>query len=433
MPPEHGHAEPPPPAPPAGGAMQVGILSATLIWLVFVVLLAALLLWRVGEHRLHAQELQKAEQLGSVALSVISGIEDPIEVRGKLRTMRTASPQIAVLELASPDNPPSSDAEASTLTRVVGQDGRELVVGIATDAASRDRLWSTLGALISLGTVFLLMSIFLVVVIGRLVGRPIRQLEQQAARLADGKIDSSVAGAVPGDFEALTRSLERIGARMQSERDQNERIGEELQRTNSLQGLMLRELNHRIRNNLASLTALVSISRTQESTVSEFAKRIERRIEAMAAVHGMLSERNWSPVALLDLLERLQPLELGERIKLIGPDIDVGAAQATPLAMVLQEMFANALEHGSLGSGAGWLQVQWDIGEAAEGEIIVINWRETGGPSPNPTAAAGTGTTLIRGLIEGELRGDVSLNHTPDGVSHRIRIPLKPGTQVGST
>jgi two-component system CheB/CheR fusion protein len=96
-------------------------------------------------------------------------------------------------------------------------------------------------------------------------------------------------------------------------------------------------------------------------------------------------------------------------------------------------MFANALEHGSLGSGAGWLQVQWDIGEAAEGEIIVINWRETGGPSPNSTAAAGTGTTLIRGLIEGELRGDVSLNHTPDGVSHRIRIPLKPGTQVGST
>ena len=431
MPPEHEHVDPPPPSPSAG-AMQVGILSATLIWLVFVVLLAALLLWRVGEYRQHAQELQEAERLGSVALSMIAGVEDPVEVRKRLRTMQAASPQIAVLQLASLDSPPPSDVETSVQTRVAGQDGRELIVGIAAGASNRSRLWSTLGALISLGTVFLLMSIFLVVVIGRLVGRPIRQLEQQAARLADGKIDSSVDGATLGDFGALARSLERIGTRMQSERDQNERIGGELQRTNSLQGLMLRELNHRIRNNLASLSALVSISRTQESTVPEFAKRVERRIEAMAAVHGMLSERNWSPVALLDLLERLQPLELGERIKLIGPDIDVGAAQATPLAMVLQEMFANAMEHGCLGSGTGWLQVQWDIGEGAEGEIVVINWRETGGPPPNPTAVAGTGTTLIRGLIEGELRGDVVLNHTADGVSHRIRIPLKPGTHVGS-
>jgi two-component sensor histidine kinase len=97
---------------------------------------------------------------------------------------------------------------------------------------------------------------------------------------------------------------------------------------------------------------------------------------------------------------------------------------------VFQEMFANAVEHGSLGSGAGWLQVQWDVGEVSEGQVIVIDWRETGGPPPDANAVAGTGTVLIRGLIEGEMRGDIKLHHAPDGVSHRIRIPLKVMTHL---
>ena len=412
--------------------MQVGVLSATLIWLVFVVLLAALVLWRIGEHRQHAQARQEAERIGQIALSMIDDRMEPADVRGLLRSMQRASPDVAVLRLASSELPLPDGIDPASVVRVDGLGGGAVLVGLTPSASTVSRLWNTLGALISLGTVFLLMSIFLVVMIGRLVGRPIRQLERRAAWLAEGKIDSVDASGGLGDFGTLSRSLEQIADQMRAERMQNERVGEELKRTNSLQGLMLRELNHRIRNNLASLSALVSLSRANEPTVPEFAHRIERRIEAMAAVHGMLSERNWSPVSLQDLLERLRPLEHGERIELIGPDIDVSAAQATPLAMVFQEMFANAMEHGSLGSGAGWLKVQWDIGQEAEGEIIVIDWRETGGPPPNTDAVAGTGTSLIRGLIEGEMRGDVTLHHAPDGVSHRIRIPVKPGTHVGS-
>jgi len=411
--------------------MQVGVLSSTLIWLVFVVLLAALLLWRIGEVRHRIQETHEAERIGTIAAALIVGVDDAAEVRAILRTVRAASGDVAVLQLAASTTPLPAEIDTDRVVRVDGGEGGELLVAMAPGASTDARLWSTLGALISLGAVFLLMSVFLVVMIGRLVGRPIRALERQAARLADGEVPHGGVVASLGDFGALSDSLDRIGGRMAEEHDRSERIGEELQRTNSLQSLMLRELNHRIRNNLASLSALVALSRVHEPSVPEFAKRLERRIDAMAAVHSMLSERNWSPVAVLDLLERLRPLELGERVRLIGPDIDVSAAQATPLAMVFQEMFANAMEHGSLGSGAGWLQVQWDVGEGPEGEIIVIDWRETGGPPPNAGAVAGTGTMLIRGLVEGEMRGDVVLNHAPDGVSHRIRIPLKPGTHVG--
>jgi two-component sensor histidine kinase len=218
---------------------------------------------------------------------------------------------------------------------------------------------------------------------------------------------------------------------MAAELHRSEQASEELQQTNSLQRLMLRELNHRIRNNLASIGALIAVSRTQDTEVAEFAKRIERRVEAMASAHSLLSERHWTPVAFQSLLERLTPVDCAERMSLRGADVPVSASQATPLAMVLQEMFANAMAHGSLGSGTGWLSVEWDVGEGTNGELLVIHWKESGGPAPDPNAEAGTGTALIRGLVEGELRGEISLHHAPTGVSHRIRIPLEPGGSIG--
>jgi two-component sensor histidine kinase len=291
---------------------------------------------------------------------------------------------------------------------------------------------NTFGILASLGTLFLLMSVFLVVMVGRMIGRPINQVAEQAARLAAGNLTRPASQLRAGQFGRIGASLEAVRDRMATDMEQSEQASEELHQTNSLQRLMLRELNHRIRNNLASLGALIAISRTQSTEVPEFARRIERRVDAMASAHSLLSERHWTPVAVQTLLERLAPIECVERMSLRGDDVSVSAAQATPLAMVLQEMFANAMEHGSLGSGAGWLSVEWDVGEGHDGEILVILWKESGGAPPDPDAEAGTGTTLIRGLIEGELRGEITLHHAPTGVSHRIRIPLEPGGSIGA-
>ncbi len=407
------------------GLLQVGVLSATLIWLVFVVLIAAVLLWRIGDWRLDSQREYAAEQYAAMGFAMIANIESAPEARAILRHLQAATPELTLFQVDSPLLALPAGIQPSDVYRIEGPSGQIMQVVLSATSLGTARLWTTLATLISMGTVFLLMSVFLVVMIGRLVGRPVRQIEYQAAQLASGRTDTEVSADCAGDFAPLAASLELIRARINSERDRSDRVGEELRRTNSLQSLMLRELNHRIRNNLASLSALIGVSRANDPSVPEFADRIDRRISAMAAVHGMLSERSWSPVELFSLLERLRPVEFGERIRMTGPDIDVSAAQATPLAMVFQEMFANAIEHGSLGSGVGWLQIQWDVGEAPEGQVIVIDWRETGGPAPNVNAVAGTGTLLIRGLIEGEMRGEITLNHAPDGVSHRIRIPLK--------
>jgi len=418
-----------------GGGTQLGMLSVTLIWLVVASLVAAILLTVIGERRIRDQMQREAALIGTATIVAVGDRTAQADVVSALRALKADWPSIDAIEFQRDGRPIAmigTDAAPAAFLSTVSEDGRAAAnVWLNSTAASMPRLWNTLATLASLGALFLLMSVFLVIMVGRLVGRPVRILEVRAGRLATGELAPLSSDLIGGEFSAIAANLEMARERMAEERSEHGRVDEELRRTNSLQRLMLRELNHRIRNNLASLSALVTLSRASAESVDELAARIDRRIEGIAAVHALLSERHWTPVSVRELLQRMTPAEHGERVTLSGPDEEIGASQATPLAMVLQEMFANATEHGSLASGAGWLNVQWDVAFEPEGEHLVITWRETGGPPPDPSAEAGTGTTLIRGLVEGELRGTVRLYHAPDGVSHRISIPRLSRLQDG--
>jgi len=405
------------------GAAHVSLLGATLIWLIFSLLLAAITLTLVNRAQWNADGQRRAESIGAAAIAAASGGEVA------LRRLVQVDPDLHALELSGSGGEPVQvgSFDAGDRAYVVHVNGDVIRVGLSPAAESAFRLHSAMGILAALGLVFLLMSVFLVVVSGRMVGRPVLVLRQRAARLASGDLRPPAGPFNAGEFGGVASAMEDVRLRMEQERTQQERTAEELQRTNSLQRLMLRELNHRIRNNLASLSSLVAVSRVGETRVADFASRIDRRVAAMSAVHALLSERQWSPVALHDLIRRLAPVECVERMTMEGAEFMVGASQATPLALVLQELFANAMEHGSLASGAGWLKIHWDIaGDASGGDVLVLQWRESGGAPPDPNAEAGTGTTLIRGLVEGELRGDVRLQHAPDGVAHELRIPCLP-------
>ncbi|MCP4758198.1 MAG: hypothetical protein GY894_09060 [Planctomycetes bacterium] len=423
------------------GGTQVGTLSVMLIWLVVACVIAAVLLTVGGERRIRGQLQREAAHIGRAALVVLQPfLEANSERTGQeqslllaMQQLSTDLPDVSGLEITLNGRPAmkvGTKDDSGESYRTISADGRiEVDVWLAASAAFVPRLWNILAILASLGALFLLVSVFLIVMIGRLVGRPVRILETRASRLAKGELAPLSDGLIGGEFGMIGASLEAIREQMAEERSDHNRMDEELRRTNSLQRLMLRELNHRIRNNLAALSALVMLTRTNTTSVDEFARRIDRRIDAIAAIHALLSERHWTPVELQELLQRMTPPECGERVTLSGPREEISAAQATPLAMALQEMFANATEHGSLASGAGWLNVQWDVVYEADGEHVAITWRETGGPPPDPNAEAGTGTTLIRGLVEGELHGSVRLYHAPDGVSHRITIPRQPRIQ----
>lgn len=426
--------------PKGGAGVQVTLVGALLLWLVFVVLLAALVLTISGERNIDAQMEEQGAFIGGAALELTEGLDTRQQIHDTLARLEAASASILLIEVRDRDSViarvpahavPAAEADGTDHIEVVGANGRVAEVVLASAFSSTARLRTTIGTLVSMGLVFVLLSVFMVQFVGRVIGRPLVSLQAQVSQLASGDVSPPTSVLASGELGSIAATLEQVRNRMNDDRRAAHQVSEELRRTNSLQRLMLRELNHRVRNNLASLGSLIHVSRSGVDDVTLFADRIGRRVQVMSAVHDLLSETQWSPVDLATLMRRLVSEEFLPCVALIGDDVDVPATQVGPLAMALQEMFSNAAQHGALSTSTGRVEVSWSLRCTAAHTRLELNWRERGGPAPDADAIARTGTTLIKGLIEGELRGVATLRYANDGVAHLLEIPLRVGAASG--
>ena len=207
----------------------------------------------------------------------------------------------------------------------------------------------------------------------------------------------------------------------------HKRAEQALERSNNLQQLLLSELDHRVRNNLASLSALIDISARDSTSVRDLAASVRSRVQAMSVVHAMLSREHWRAVDLRQLFLTLAPVGAQERMVIDGPTVSIAARQATALGMVLQELFANSQKHGALRVPGGAIAVMWTLAAAHSGaseRMLWLHWRESGGPEIVPPVRDGVGTGLIHGLVRTELRGEASLTFDRDGATHRFSLVL---------
>ena len=195
-----------------------------------------------------------------------------------------------------------------------------------------------------------------------------------------------------------------------------------------LQRMMLSELDHRVRNNLASLAALIDISMRDKTDVQEFASSIRGRVQAMSSVHSLLSRGHWIAVHFRQLIETLTPQDLQGSLAVDGPDIQITPRQVTALGMVLQELMANSLKYGALRTRSGKVEVRWSIDETAAHHSIPFKliWRESHGPPILSDPTPGQGTGLIEGFVRTELRGTVELCYPREGAAHRFLLQLDP-------
>lgn len=198
----------------------------------------------------------------------------------------------------------------------------------------------------------------------------------------------------------------------------------ERQRTADLQRLLLSELDHRVKNTLAGLLALIDQTAKSARGVGELATSIRQRVDTMLAVHTLLSERRFKPLELGGLIRSLFPPGSRCELRLEGGEISVPARQATAMALVVQELMTNSLKHGVCGHESGVLRVSWDA-QAAEGRTRVqMRWQETGGPSPTVSPQRGLGTRLIDGFTRFELAGSADLHFGETGVDHAFVFHL---------
>jgi PAS domain S-box-containing protein len=189
------------------------------------------------------------------------------------------------------------------------------------------------------------------------------------------------------------------------------------------QDWLIAELDHRVKNVLARVAVVAMFTREGSSSMDEFAQALNRRIQSMADAHALLSRSRWRGVSLADLVHRqLAPYATNANTTIGGPDVTLTASATQAVAMVLHELVTNAVKYGALSTPDGRVSVRWELRQDAR-TLVVIEWRELGGPAIMAPIQSGYGTSLIRDLIPHELGGTVDLMFAGDGACCRVEIP----------
>jgi two-component system sensor kinase len=207
---------------------------------------------------------------------------------------------------------------------------------------------------------------------------------------------------------------------------------QEIRRRMENEHLLRRELDHRVRNNLASLITLIDLAGQTAADAHSCAASMRDRAQTMAIMHALLSQTGGRPVTLDALIGALVPDGCLGTIKRTGPDVGVVAGQGQKLGMVINELMTNSVKYGALSSPDGVVDIDWELAEQASGDDrLIVTWDETGGPAIDQPPTPGVGTGLIEGLLKSDLRGQVELTYPRDGARHRLELTLeKPAMDV---
>lgn len=188
-------------------------------------------------------------------------------------------------------------------------------------------------------------------------------------------------------------------------------------------GLVIRELNHRVRNTLTLIGSIVAQTKNSSHTLEEYIKSLETRLQSLSATQKLLTEFDWEEVDIRALFKHsLLPYKelLESRIKLKGPKVDIEPALGSLLALVINELSLNAVKYGALHNSVGMVDLSWKT----HSDKLVISWTETGGPPVQTPTRQGFGTSLIKEALTYEFSADCSLNFLKKGIEAKFVIPF---------
>lgn len=207
-----------------------------------------------------------------------------------------------------------------------------------------------------------------------------------------------------------------------------DRMMDQIARADSERDLLSRELVHRVKNTLATVSSIASASMNRDAPARELLPDFTSRIAALARTHDILTARHWRDASLTTLLRaELEPLapDQARRVTLEGPPVLLPARDASGLVMIVHELCTNALKYGALSTSDGQVEIAWSVRVEAP-TALVLQWRERNGPpvkTPDRTRL-GFGARLIARALGDS--GTAVLNFDPAGIVCRIDIGLAP-------
>src|SRR5215471_14357911 len=171
--------------------------------------------------------------------------------------------------------------------------------------------------------------------------------------------------------------------------------------------LLAREVDHRAKNALAVMHAIVSLTRAD--SIEQFVTAVEGRIQALARAHSLLSESRWRGANIVELIrEELAPYRAAknDRVRISGNDLSLEPSSAQALALALHELATNAAKYGALSLPSGSIEVMWEV----RADKLELGWTESGGPAIEQTMPGGFGIRVIKASVESQLGGTVEFN-----------------------
>jgi two-component sensor histidine kinase len=193
--------------------------------------------------------------------------------------------------------------------------------------------------------------------------------------------------------------------------------------------LVLHELNHRVKNTLATIRALAALSAREGGDAEAFRRRLTEKIDGLARAHDLLVRRGGGKVQLREVFETelgIHDRAGGGRILLSGPEIVLPATAVHALGMLVHELATNAAKYGALSTDTGKVEVAWSVvaTEAKGVRRLHLHWTETGGPTVKAPLRYGFGTRLIERGLARQLRADVGTTYAPEGLRFSMSMPV---------
>lgn len=188
--------------------------------------------------------------------------------------------------------------------------------------------------------------------------------------------------------------------------------------------LLTNELEHRIKNTLAVVQAIVSQSLRNVATPEEARDAIGERLRTLSHAHDVLTRTSWTAAPLTTIIEGATRLlgDQSNRLLMNGPDINLSARAALAFSMTLHELATNAAKYGALSNEVGHVEFVWDV-DPADRDTLIFRWQEYGGPPVNPPQRQGFGTRLMAGLAK-DMGGTGTFDYQPNGILWTLRSSL---------
>jgi two-component sensor histidine kinase len=201
---------------------------------------------------------------------------------------------------------------------------------------------------------------------------------------------------------------------------------DDIKRSEEHQRLLINELNHRVKNTLATVQSIAGQTLRNAPTMEEAKTALEGRLLALSRAHDVLTRENWEGAELREIAaQALEPYSncAEDRLHLSGPKVRLPPRMALALAMVLQELATNAVKYGALSNATGEVRVTWWVAGGSRGRLG-LHWEESGGPPVQAPVRRGFGTRLIERSLAHDLDGAVRIEFAATGVTCTVDAPI---------